>query len=314
MSATDGHTSTTYPVSEATAVTHTWVSEPGVDVDQETMQALTKLRDAQERRLAAQNRTEMALRRASQPTQLPPPDPQGKPPALVDTSHLHELVDWPDVEPIEDMQSSDRAFTLGEFRPVATDLRQEGGLRAENFSDGTHFYGDRHWGGDDLIRFSVGSTSHYVLPKESIPTSGSGRWRSDPPADIRGSIYGNTGNYLPPFHADDKWCHCVRVLRHALYQHVNMQWRVLGEVQRVDWLIKLQNVVQIGTAYVPMSGYMPMPVLDFGIVTRNEPIWAQVEIRFDVALEGDARIRFSPDNNPANSVVVRSFGWWARAI
>ena len=68
----------------AAAISHAWVHEAGVDVDAATMAALTKLRDAQEKRLAALNRTEMALRNATQPTVLPPPDPQAEPPALVD--------------------------------------------------------------------------------------------------------------------------------------------------------------------------------------------------------------------------------------
>jgi hypothetical protein len=95
---------------------------------------------------------------------------------------------------------------------------------------------------------------------------------------------------------------------------VNGQWRALGEAQRVDTLIHLENVVQVGTQDVQLSGFMASPVLDFGIVDRSVPIWAQAEIRFDVDLEGDALIMFSPEANPANSVVVRTFGWWARPI
>jgi hypothetical protein len=297
-----------------TAAVRTVVMAPGVELDQETDYALTQLRDRQEARLLAHNRTEMALRRASQPHLLPAPD--GPAPTPIDTSSLHELVEWPSVEPlVEEMRSPTDAFTVGEFRPLQTELRKEGGLGAENLSDGTHFFGSRHWGGDDLIRFSVGATSHFVLPPEAIPpTTSSGRLRSAPPADVRGTVFGQTGYYFPPFAADDKWCHCYRVTRHALWQLVGGQWRALGESVERQTIVHLENVVQVGNQIVPMSGFMRTPSIDFGLVTRTEPVWAQVEIRFDVDLEGDARIELSPQNNPANSVVVRAFGWWARPI
>jgi hypothetical protein len=196
-----------------------------------------------------------------------------------------------------------------------TELRQEGGLGAENLTDGTHFFGERHWGGDDLIRFSLGSTSHFVLPPEAIPAPPpGGRYRSAPPAGNRGVIYGETGYYLPPFAADDKWCHCFRVVRHSLWQLVNGQWKPLGERSESTTLIHLENIVSVGTRVVPLSGFIPMPVIDFGLATRTEPVWAPVEIRFDIDLEGDARIKFSPENNPADSVVVRTFGWWAKPL
>ena len=228
--------------------------------------------------------------------------------------HLSALVRWPEVGPFGDGQAPTDAPPSGEFRPVLTELRSEGGLKAENLSDGTHFYGERQYGGDDLIRFSVGATSHFELRPADIPGSPTGRYRSAPPADAHGLVFGLTGNYLPVLFADDKWCHCFRVLRHSLWQLVNGQWRALGERQNVETLINLENVVQVGFADVTLSGFMPSPKLEFGIVDRNVSIWAQVEIRFDVELEGDAQISFSPKPNPANSVVVRTFGWWARPI
>jgi hypothetical protein len=295
--------------------THTVVMAPGVALDDATAYALEQLSDRQEARLVAQQRTEMALRhavKAAAPTTSAPDQPDPAP--HVDVSGLPGLVQWPGVEPIEPIRTARDAPAPGEFLPVKTDLRFEGGLGADNLTDGTHFFGRRQYNGDDLIRFSVGATSHFELRPENIPGSSTGRYRSAPPADARGQIFGLTGNYLPPFHADDKWCHCFRVLRHSLWQLVGGQWIPLGERQQVDTLIHLENVVQIGTKVVPLSGFMPMPVIDFGIRDRSVSIWAQVEIRFDLDLEGDALITFSPENNPADSVVVRTFGWWTKPI
>lgn len=271
---------------------------PGVEFDEDTTYALTQLRDRQEANLLALQHTVMALRRASRST-FQPPVPDGPAPTPIDTTHLHELVEWPKVAGIEGPLSLTDAPTIGEFRPVMTEHRKEGGLGVEDLSDGTHIFGERHWGGNDLIRFSVGATSHFVLPIEAIPpTPSRGRFRSAPPADHRGSIFGQTGYYFPPFAADDKWCHCFRVVRHALWQLVNGQWKALGDRQQSETLIHLENVFQVGNQFVPLSGFMPMPVIDFGLVTRNEPVWAQVEIRYDIDLEGDALISFSPENNP----------------
>lgn len=298
---------------QPTNAVRTLVTAPGVQLDHDLADALTRLRDRQERGLIAQQRTEMALRRA---TRVVPPAPGDSTPAmpLIDVSGLPGLVVWPEVGPFGDVQSPTDAPPSGEFRPVLTELRSEGGLVAENRSDGTHFYGERKYTGDDLIRFSVGATSHFELRPSDIPDSPTGRYRSAPPADAHGLVFGLTGNYLPVLFADDKWCHCYRVLRHALWQLVNGQWRALGERQQVDTLINLENVVQVGDAAVRLSGFMPSPVLDFGLADRSVSVWAQVEIRFDVDLEGDAFISFSPAPNPADSVVVRTFGWWARAI
>jgi hypothetical protein len=291
----------------------TVVLAPGVaagDVPYE----LTELRDRQEAQLLARQRTEMALQRATRVATPPPDDSTGLPPRI-DVSALPTLVEWPEVGPFGEQQTAATdAAPSGEFRPVLTELRAEGGLGAENLSDGTHLFGRRSYAGDDLIRFSVGATSHFKLEAQDVPGSATGRWRSAPPADAHGTIFGLTGNYLPVLFADDKWCHCFRFLRHSLWQHVNNQWRSLGERKDVATLIHLENVVQVGEKTVELSGWMPSPVIEFGILDRNAPIWAQVEVRFDIDLEGDALIMFSPEHNPANSVVVRACGWWARPI
>jgi hypothetical protein len=301
-----------------TEAVRTIVMAPGIELDDSTANALDELCDRQEARLVARQRSETSLRRAVKAATAaasPPGQDDHAPTPDVDISSLAQVVEWPELPRFGEMQSATTdAPPSGEFRPVLTELRHEGGLGAENLSDGTHFFGSRQYGGDDLIRFSVGATSHFKLSPEDIPSSGTGRYRSAPPADAHGQIFGLTGHYLPVFASDDKWCHCFRVLRHALWQLVNGQWRALGELQRVDTLIHLENVVQVGTATVPLDGFMPTPTLEFGLVDSHLPVWAQVEIRFDIDLEGDALIRFSPDQNPAHSVVVRTFGWWACAV
>ena len=288
----------------------TVVMAPGVELDEPTSRALSELQDQQEARLVAQMRTNMALRqaiKASRPS-VPPTEKSCLKSAL-DLSNLAALEERPKLPMLGQWQPSTRAAT-GEFRPLQTILRQEGGLMASNLSDGTHFWGRRTWGGDDLISFSVGGTSHFVLDSENIPVSAYGRYRSAPPGDANGTIYGYQGPYSGPF-GSDRRCNCYRVFRQTLFQRINTHWITLGEKFQNEILIRLENSDQ-HVVQRPLSGFMPSPEFEFGIVDRSQPVWAQVEIRFDVELEGDAAI--SLGDNPADGVVVRTFGWWARPI
>lgn len=292
----------------------TVVMAPGVQLDEATRRALTELRDQQEARLVAYNDTQMAVRRAIKAARppAPPPDKNYPKSAEVDVSKLSALVRRTDLPVLGDWQSTAR-LSPGEFSHVVTDLRQEGGLRAENMSDGTHFWGDGNYGGDDPIFFSVGATSHYVLPPDRIPDSPSGRWVSAPPGEAHGRIVGMHGEYHPIWHADTKVCSCKRIFRHALWQLVNNQWHMLGERFLEALVIRVRNVEGDSFREHNSPGYLGTPDFAFGVVDRSQPVWAQVEIRFEVELEGPyAWISFG--TNPSNGVVVRTFGWWARPV
>jgi hypothetical protein len=204
----------------------------------------------------------------------------------------------------------------GEFLGVHCELRQEGGLKAENFSDGTHFWGRLDHNGDDLIHFSVGSTSFFELTPERIPDSPTGRYVSAPPADAYGSIAGWHAEHSFPFHADDKRCNVYRVFRHALHQHVNAQWRQLGETYRNADIIKA-DIIKMENSdeqfrQVRLEGWLPSPELRVGLVDRRVSVWAQVEIRIDVELEGWSWILIS--DNPSSGIVVRACGWFAQPV
>jgi hypothetical protein len=304
---------TNTPESADKPAIRTVVMAPGAELDETTTQALTELRDQQEARLVALNRTRMDLRRAIKALRRPTPQRENPDSmSAVDLSGLAALVQWPELPILGEWQSITPAAS-GEFLHAVTELRQEGGLKATNLTDGTHFWGRRDYGGDDLIRFSVGATSYFELRPERIPESPTGRYHSAPPADARGSVAGMHGQYHPIFFPDDKRCNLYRVFRHALHQLVNGQWHLLGERLQAETLIKLENETDDRFRQVNLSGWMPSPEFDFGLVDRNLSVWAQVEIRFDVELEGpNAWIIFS--ESPAGGVIVRACGWWARAV
>jgi hypothetical protein len=127
-----------------------------------------------------------------------------------------------------------------------------------------------------------------------------------------GDVNGRQGYYHPIFGPDDKWCHLFRVFRHTLWQFVNGDWHMLGERIENATLINMENIVTTDYRTAQLSGFMPSPEFDFGVVSRSEPVWAQVEIRFDVQLEGDAGISFG--ENASDGVIVRTFGWSAQAV
>ena len=58
-----------------------------------------------------------------------------------------------------------------------------------------------------------------------------------------------------------------------------------------------------------MPGHLPIPPLNFGLARPDRDIIIDIEVRFDIQLEGDSFIGFSPGDNPANSVVLRHFQW-----
>jgi hypothetical protein len=149
-------------------------------------------------------------------------------------------------------------------------------------------------GGDDLTHAIVGATDHYVLAPEKIPPGS--RFRSAPPAELFGRISGWTGNYHPIWAADDKWCKVDLFLRHSVWQLIGATWRMCGErIEGPRRLIDLANVFPIGQASFDLWGFTPMPVLEYSIFSRSEPIWVQLEIRFETGLEmptfGTARPR-----------------------
>jgi hypothetical protein len=52
-----------------------------------------------------------------------------------------------------------------------------------------------------------------------------------------------------------------------------------------------------------------MPAVDFGLADPNRSIWVQLEVRFDIQLEGDSWISFSPGPYPAGSVLLQTPQW-----
>ena len=231
----------------------------------------------------------------------------------IDVATLAGTFDWPTDRTFGDLTRDQRDLPIGEFSWVATDVHATAGLGSQALPDGIHMHGHVHWGGDNLAHAVVGAVDHYVLPPERIPAGG--RFRSAPPAELFGRFSGWTGNYHPIWAADDKWCKIDLVLRHSVWQFVGGTWRMCAEtIEPPRRLIDLENEFPVGQQSFDLWGFTPMPVLDYGIFSRFEPIWVQLEIKFVTGLEGDADVWFSPGPGPEGSVLMRTFRWRIQVI
>ncbi|WP_139280376.1 hypothetical protein [Rhodococcus tukisamuensis] len=184
-----------------------------------------------------------------------------------------------------------------------------GGIQADDQSDGLHFYGHRDYSGDNLISFSVGSWATFELQPERRGPSASGRYYSAPYVELFGNVYGWANLQHCPWACDDKWSKCRLFLRQAAIQFVDDigTWRLCGENTSSRQLIDLD-----GTGYghtEPLPGYQPMPALQFGLPRADRPLIIDLEVRFDIQLEGSSYIAFSPEDNPSGSVITRYFQW-----
>jgi hypothetical protein len=136
--------------------------------------------------------------------------------------------------------------------------------------------------------------------------------------ELFGKIEGFTGYWHWLWAADDKWCKCWLNLRQTALQlvphdfgvpghHSVLQPVVLAERKEVRELINEENNGNFVNAFLP--GFLPMPPIEFGLVDSNLTIWVQLEVRFDIQLEGWSHIKFSPEPNPMGSVLLRHFQW-----
>jgi hypothetical protein len=64
----------------------------------------------------------------------------------------------------------------------------------------------------------------------------------------------------------------------------------------------------------PLPGFISMPLIQFALADPNLPIWIELEVRFDMQLEGASGIAFSPGNDPSQSVVLKTFQWKIQPI
>jgi hypothetical protein len=220
--------------------------------------------------------------------------------------------DWPSVAPhgmgVDVFAGTHSSY--GEFWWAKSEWHWPGGMGVAPLGDGLHLFGGINYKADPPLYTSIGVTSHYGLSADRRPPSASGRYRSAPNSDVRGDVAGFQGLYHPIWHADDKRCNCALFLRQTAWQFAqNVRWVQLAERTSSWRFIHMENIYGVAQRRVHLGGFTPMPSIDFGLADPAAIIWIQSEIRFDINLEGDASIGFSPGPNPTNSVVTNQPQW-----
>jgi len=200
----------------------------------------------------------------------------------------------------------------GEFWWANTDYWSPPGIGVSWETDGLHFFGTRNYDDDPLWAGSAGALARFELHANRRPPSASGRYASAPAIELFGKITGFTGLWHWLWAADDKWCKCWLNLRQTAYQLTPGTPTVLASASNSISLFEEENNGRAVDAFLP--GFRPMPPLQFGLADPGLSIWIDLEVRFDIQMEGWSCISFSPERNPMNSVLLRTFQWKVQPI
>lgn len=230
--------------------------------------------------------------------------------AAADVEARRTLERWPDVwEGVEWARQPPKLFTnaTGEFWWGETSWWWPGGgIEAADQSDGLHFFGIRNYNADPLWSGSAGMVARFGLDPARRPHSPSGRYASLPFFDMFGTVRGWANLKHCPWTCDDKWSKCWLHTRQTVWQPLPGGPVTVGQNERHDQLIFLE-----GTGYGAERSFfgLTVPPVNFGLANPGADIIVDIEVRFDMQLEGSSYLAFSPQQNPAQSVVVGARQW-----
>lgn len=179
----------------------------------------------------------------------------------------------------------------------------------ETKPNGFTFKGKKTYDGGSLLKLSFGVVSRYVLDANRIPRPERGPWRSSPRFETSGRLVGSTTNESGNPFAGDQWSKCWMIKRQTLWQNVfgppgADNRRKIGENIQVEQLIFIEGTNK--TAEKPlMTGWRSMPQVIVGQIFPGVPIVAELEVRFDIQLEGGSTMWIRDNDN----IVVRKDQW-----
>jgi hypothetical protein len=185
-----------------------------------------------------------------------------------------------------------------------TDWWHDSPYTAESRDDGLWFFGRMNYDGASTTYRQFGVRARFELQPERIPASSSGRWRSDPFVELWGGMLGFTLN--GGVFSGDFWANCWMRRRQTLVHSMSDGPRYLGEAVEVPQVIRIENHGTTRAFVAP--GYQPMPPLVITGVTPGLSIWAELEVRFEIQLEGDSGM-WTGVGGSSHHLVVRHFQW-----
>lgn len=177
--------------------------------------------------------------------------------------------------------------------------------------EGVRFHGQSPYDGDQLLKFSVGATADFVIQASRLPPSTIGRWSSSPAIVLAGYIVGFTGLQFI-LSLGDKWCKCWLHLNHEIFQVPPATFAHLGERHSVIELMNEENNFDTVTRQMP--GFIDLPRLDFSLADPNADVFAQIDVRFDIQLEGMSNIIFGRQPFDQFYVSLRHYQWPAAKL
>lgn len=188
-----------------------------------------------------------------------------------------------------------------------TDWSHPDFYRAELRADGLHFTGRFTYDANPLFGFSFGATAAFEIQWERLPHSPSGRWRSAPHIELFGALLGWTGPY--DVFEGDSWCKVWINRRQTLFQWT---FGPSGPVQVIrGQAIESQHVINEENAHRAyrhvLPGFQRMPTVEFGNIFPQS-VWAHLEVRVDVQLEGNSFLWLDPE------VLLRTSQWPATVV
>lgn len=174
----------------------------------------------------------------------------------------------------------------------------------QGLADGIHFTGKKTSDSGSLQFYTYGVKSRYGISHDRIPASATGRWRSAPHVELFGRLLAYTGAY--DIFSGDSWSKCWMVRRQTLTQHLfgpsGPVPTVIGEAVDVQQVFNEEN--RHADREFRLPGFQPMPPVVVNRISGGLTVWAELEVRFDIQLEGTAFHWIFPSD-----VLLRMFQW-----
>jgi hypothetical protein len=167
------------------------------------------------------------------------------------------------------------------------------GLSVFDQADGLHFRGQLNYDDGDLWFGSTGVTAIFGIGSDRLPAPG--WYRSVPRVNLWGEVWGFTG-VSGPLSFGDNWSKC--------WLHANQKISVAGGpmINQAHWFDTLLFFESDGSHGVrPLPGTFTFPEVFFEVVP-GRPLVAELELKFDIQLEGSSAFRFG------------NYGGWTDAV
>ncbi|MGY1808131.1 hypothetical protein ACI8AF_12250 [Blastococcus sp. SYSU D00669] len=157
------------------------------------------------------------------------------------------------------------------------------GLTAFAQSDGVHFRGQLDYDDGDLWFGSAGVTAIYGIGSDRLPPAG--WYRSAPRVNLWGEVWGFTG-VNGPLSFGDNWSKCWL---HANQKIMTEGGAIIAQNHWFDTLLFFDSDGLHGVRGLPGSFTFPEV---FVHVLPDRPLVAELELKFDIQLEGSSAFRF----------------------